>query len=340
MTFRICTIGCGHIATGYHGPAYRRYVATHPDTELAACCDLDEARARQFAECFGFARHYTDLEAMIETERPGAVCMMVSEPFTCEVACRVLRFGVPLMTEKPPGRTTDEIERMIAAAEASGAPTQVAFNRRHLPLARLLRSQLAGLDPAQIQHVRYDLTRIGRTDADFSLTAIHGIDAVRYLAGSDYAHVRFHYQELPEFGPTVANIFMDCILVSGGTAHLDFCPVAGVVVERATIYAHDHTFFLNIPIWNGFDAPGRLQHLERGTLIAEVDGITASSGSEDFILSGFYAENASFFDDIRSGRRPTDDLRSARQSVEVAQCIRERVSEYHATRPWGTARGS
>ncbi len=329
MALRVCTIGCGHIATGYHGPSYVRYVATHPDTELVACCDVDEARASAFRERYGFARHYCDYEQMIVREHPDAVCMMVSVDHTCEVACRVLRFGIPLMTEKPPGRTTEELDKMIAAARVSGAPTQVAFNRRYLPLGRALKSQLATL-PGQIQHIRYDMTRIARADPDFSTTAIHSIDAVRHLMSSDYARIQFHYQDLPEFGPTVANIYMDCLLTSGATAHLNFCPVSGVVVERASVYTVDHTFFLNIPIWNGFDTPGKLLHLEKGVVLTDVDGITLSGSDEDYVLSGFYAENASFLDDVRAGCRPVGDLASARQSVEVAQCIRDRAPEYRA----------
>ena len=328
MGFKICIIGCGGIATGYHGPSFAQYAATHPDTDLAACCDVDEARAVCFSQRFGFARHYTDFRAMLQAERPDAVCLMVPEHLTCELGCEVLRLGYPTMMEKPPGRTVEEIDRLIAAAEAGGAPVQVAFNRRYLPLLRdLVRRRDAVLRPEQVQHIRYDLTRVGRADPDFSLTAIHGIDAVRYLAGADYARIRFHYQQLPALGATVANVFMDCAMTSGATAHLEFCPVAGVVVERAAVHAHDHTFFAHIPIWNAFDAPGMLQHLVRGALVAEVSGGALSAG-HGFEAGGFYAEDASFFDDLRHGRRPVCDLRSARQSVEVMQCMRERKDEY------------
>jgi predicted dehydrogenase len=298
---------------------------------LAACCDLDEGKASNFREKFGFGRCYTDFDLMLDSERPDAVCLIVPEPLTSELACRILRKGYPLLMEKPPGRTTDEIDRMIAAADATGAPTQVAFNRRYLPLLRELKRRLTGATGSgAIQHLRYDFTRIGRTDADFSLTAIHGIDAARFLAGSDYRTIRFHYQEFPALGPTTANIFMDCEFASGATAHLDFCPVSGVVVERATVYLHDRTFFLNLPMWGGFDAPGRLQYLQRGQLELDVTALDVSDGPEPYIVMGFYAENASFFDDIRNGRRPAGDLRDARQSVAIAQCIRERRTEYQS----------
>ncbi|MCC6445268.1 MAG: Gfo/Idh/MocA family oxidoreductase [Armatimonadetes bacterium] len=323
MSFKICTVGCGGIATNGHGPSYALYAATHPDTELAACCDLVEERAVRFQERFGFRRRYTDLDRMLDAEKPEAVCLMSPVELTCKLSCHILEKGYPLLLEKPPGTTTGETDRMIRAA--GSLPHQVAFNRRHMPLIAKARSLLGGLPG--IQHIRYDFTRIGRTDPDFSTTAVHGIDAVRFLSGSDYRHVRFRYQPLPDLGPTVANIFMDCEMESGATAHLNFCPVSGVVVERATLYTHDHILFLNTPMWNGFDAPGRLQHIHQGQVIADIAG-TDLSGGEQFEMCGFYAENEAFFEAVRLGRRPEPDLTASRQSVEVAQYMRDRKAEY------------
>ncbi|MCK4375431.1 MAG: Gfo/Idh/MocA family oxidoreductase, partial [Candidatus Brocadiae bacterium] len=299
------------------------------EAELAACCDLDEAKARRFRERFGFARHYTDMAEMLDAEQPDAVCLVAPVELTCELSCRILEMGHPLLMEKPPGRTVEETDRMIAAARAGSVPNQVAFNRRYAPLVRELKRLLcARFQPSEVQHVRYDVTRVNRRDPDFSTTAIHGIDAARFLAGSDYCRVRFHYQGLPHLGPTVCNIFMDCTFESGATAHLSFCPVAGAVVERATVHALDNTFLLDFPSGSGSDGPGRLRHFGKGELKLDVTGTELTVGAEPFELEGFYGENASFFDDVRAGRHPAGDLPSARQSVEIAQCIRERGAEY------------
>src|SRR6266571_2151554 len=70
--------------------------------------------------------------------------------------------------------------------------------------------------------------------------------------------------------PGVANIFLDAVMASGTSAHLAFCPVAGVVVERAAVHGRDHTFYAHLPMWDAFDTPGRLQHVERGDLKRDV----------------------------------------------------------------------
>src|SRR5258706_16110919 len=97
---KLCTIGCGEHAGSSHGPAQARYAERHPGVELAACCDIDAKRAEHHRERFGFSRHYTDLQAMLEAEKPDAVILVVPEHATCALACRVLEQGFPLLLEK------------------------------------------------------------------------------------------------------------------------------------------------------------------------------------------------------------------------------------------------
>lgn len=320
--FKIATVGCGNMASMAHGPSYARYAATHPGTTLAACCDLDPAKAERFRARFGFARTYTDLESMLDAERPDAVCLVAPVERTCALSCRILAKGYPLLMEKPPGQEVAEIDRMIAAAEKTGAPTQAAFNRRYTPLLVQFRGRLTGLS---LQHVRCEFTRVGRNEADFSTTAIHGLDAVRFVADSDYAALSFRYQPIPGQAEGVANCYIDGTMASGAAVHLAFCPMAGEVVERYAVQAADHSLFAHLPIWNSADLPGRLRHVERNTCILDTPCPVAAAGPDDmFVANGFYGENAAFFDALRGGKAPAPDLRAVRQSVEIAQAIRER----------------
>jgi predicted dehydrogenase len=261
------------------------------------------------------------------------VVLVVPETLTAALAIRILEKGVPLLLEKPPGRTPDEVDAMAAAAERGGkpgrpVPHQVAFNRRFVPLVRALHRLLRAFgEPPRIQHLHYEMTRSGRRDPDFSTTAVHGIDAVRFLAGADYAHVRFRYHERPDLGPGVADIFLDGILTSGATAHLAFSPMAGVVVERATVHADGQTFFLKIPMWGAVDSPGSLEHFEAGRLVERISG-GQEGPQEAYALGGFYDEYVAFLGDLAAGRTPSPSLRQSRQSVEIAEQIRLRRSEF------------
>ncbi len=328
MPFKICAVGCGGMATTGHGPAFQKYAAERPDTELAACCDLSVEKAAAFAEKFGFARAYTDMDEMLRAEKPDAVSLVVPVQLTAALSIRVLRLGYPVILEKPPGLNREETLRMMAAAKESGTPNQVAFNRRHMPLLRTLRERLTAPGAPAVHAIQYDFCRVGRADADFSTTAIHGIDAVRFLAGRDYQAVRFAYQTLPGRPEHVANVFLDCRFEGGGSAGIRFYPLSGVTVERADLHAEDESWFLELPIWGSSDCPGRLTRFVKGERAENLSGLEFCRAEEGFIANGFYGENAAFFDAIREGRRPADDIASGLQAVEIADCIRRRADAY------------
>jgi predicted dehydrogenase len=329
MSFKICIVGCGQLANSHHGPSYLKYAAENPGVEFAACCDIEIQRAETFAKRFNFDSVYSDFEKMLAIEKPDAVCLLVPPEKIQPLACKILDKGIPTLIEKPPGMTLDELEKMISSAAKKQTPNQVAFNRRYTPLVVQLKEMIeSAVYEGSLQHIHYDLCRVGRDDLDFSTTAIHGIDTVRFLVGSDYARVDFYYQELPKIGPGRMNIFLACRFKSGVTAHLSFTPLSGVVMERATLHSFNNIYFLKIPIWNAIDAPGNLLHIKNGEIELDLSGLMVSQGKDDFILNGFYGENASFFNDIRNGISPSGDLKSARQSVTIAQAIRERRTSY------------
>ena len=329
---KLCVIGCGGIAASSHGPALARYAAGRADVELAACCDVQPERAGYFQTTFGFGRSYTDYRAMLTAERPQAVSLLTPPDRTAELAIDLLRQGIALLLEKPPGLTRSQVESIHAAALETGTPHLVAFNRRFTPLAQSLVQALgAAFQPGDIQYLHYEMARVGRADPDFSTTAIHGIDAAAFLAGSPYQHVDFRYQPFPDLGETVANVFMDCLFESGARAHLAFCPVSGALTERATLFLRDHAFYLRLPLNSGgVDHPGSLLHLEKGRKVLEITGPEAAGGVEDWLLNGFYAENAAFLDALRAGRRPPGGLETTLQSVAIMEALRVRKSSWNS----------
>lgn len=325
MNFKICFVGCGNMSSDVHGPSCKRYAELNPEIELAACCDIIESKAALFSERFGFLRHYTDFEQMLEIEKPQAVCLVSPISLTAGISCKIMDMGYPLIMEKPPGFDSNETREMIRVAQRSNIPNQVAFNRRYIPLMRELKTMINSNKRADgYLNVHLRMLRVGRKEPDFSMTAIHGIDAVKFLAGEDYRHVSFRYQELPY--PGVANIHLDCVFKSGAIATLDFLPVSGLSVERLEICTDDNTFYFNMA--EGPDKSGKLTHMQGNEKKKEIEGADYSGSDEKFILNGFYDENASFFDDIRKGRKPVGDIQSSLQSVEIAECIRNRAVEY------------
>jgi predicted dehydrogenase len=110
---KLCQVGCGEHARVAHGPSQARCVRERPGRVVAGCCDVDASRAESFRREFGYARAFADVVTMIETERPDAVVVVVPVERTVAVAPLVLERGLPLLLEKPPGKTVAEVDRLF-----------------------------------------------------------------------------------------------------------------------------------------------------------------------------------------------------------------------------------
>lgn len=324
---KICTIGCGPMAFNGHGPSYAKYNNERGGIVLSACCDLNTQRAESFRDTFGFEKSYSDYNLMLSECRPDAVCILVPPAFACAIAEDVLLKGYNILLEKPPGLNTDETDRLIGASESSGTSVRIAFNRRFTPLTAALKDMLIadGQTPANIT---YQMYRYGRLDDDFSTTAIHAVDLAKFIVDAEYSDIDFCYREQPELGKNVANIFMSCSFANGCFGQLAFIPTGGTVSERITVNTAGNTYYLYLPFWKNYDAPGLLQHFKSDRLVESVTG-SDLSGSEMFEESGFYAENASFFDLLKNGIK-INDLPSCRSSVAIENAIRTRAAKYTA----------
>jgi predicted dehydrogenase len=315
-----CLIGCGDIANTMHAPAFERYHQKHPDFHLTACCDPRSERAAAMQKLLGFERYYLDYKEMLLREKPDAVAVTVSETASVNVGVDVMRAGIPMLIEKPPGRLSSDTARLIAQAQSQGVPCQVAFNRRYMPVLSAMRA----LAPENIQLVTYDMIRCERRDRNFANTAVHAIDAVRFLADADYRYVRFTYLEMPEYGEGVCNVFMDCLMTSGTQAQIRICPMSGASLERAAIHAKGRMLLGYTPVWGGYDAPGRIEDFRDG----KEPVVTAFDPCDVYQSNGFLAEDEAFFDALKAGKKPIPDIASAMNTMLVKECIDQRQEEF------------
>lgn len=322
---KICVIGCGSMAKSGHGPALRKYAAEHKDTLLAGCCDLKPEAAESFAKDFGFARAYTDYRVMLDEIRPDAVCLLCPVALTSELAVSILRLGYPLILEKPPGRNREEVMAIARAAKEAGVSVRTAFNRRYTPLVQKL-IELIGNE--RILNITYQMYRRGRRDADFSTTSIHAIDAVRFIAKSPYRHLDLTFQELPEAGAEVANIYLNGQTESGTVVQLSLVPMGGTVCERISVNTEEATYFVELPFWKNCDSPGSLMRIVGSEVTHRIAGDSLVSSTEMFEESGFYEENRSFLEHLRQGGEVINDTPDGVQAVEIADCIRRRIGHY------------
>ena len=105
---RIAVIGCGSHAVQNLYPCFRLAVHNPPELvgaaigdlaeggaigELVACCDVDEARARNCARDFGIGAVYTDHRELLERERPDGVIVAMHPRLQPAIALDCLEAG-------------------------------------------------------------------------------------------------------------------------------------------------------------------------------------------------------------------------------------------------------
>ena len=321
--FKICLIGCGQMTKDGHGLSCRKYADEHENVVLSACCDINPEAAEYACREYGFERFYTDYIEMVETEKPDVVLAVTPVELTKEISIQLLERKIPLLLEKPPGMDPEENIAIHDAAIRNQTPARVAFNRRYTPLLRAMLEEMQHAK-APVIDVSCMFIRVGRKVTDFSTTAIHAIDTVRYLSGSDYAKVHLHYHDCPIEGIPVNNIQMTGVMKNGVTVSATIIPHGGCVVERICVTLVGYTFFLYLPVWSGNDTPGELVCMKDGVNYKTISGNDLVKQYTLFESNGYYAESEIFFDELRSGERPVSDVITGHSSVKIAECIRNR----------------
>lgn len=186
---RILVIGAGRM-----GAIRVEDLAADPRVDEVLVANRTDARAVELADRF-------DARALpwAEVTRPVADATVVAVGTDAHDALldAVLRHGRPVLCEKPIALTLADTERVITAAADHGAPLQIGFQRRFDPAIRAVwdRIQDGGLG------VLYSMTLtahdhtpsprefIAGSGGIFRDMHVHDLDLVRWLTGSEVAHV-------------------------------------------------------------------------------------------------------------------------------------------------------
>ena len=137
---RVAVIGCGVISE-----LHLRCYAHNPAAKVVAVCDLIPERARRAAEERAPGARWTTKAAEIfAAPDVDAVSICTDHASHAALACAALAAGKHVLCEKSLARTSGDLARMLAAAEAR--PDLVAagvFQHRFEPLPRVLRDLVA-----------------------------------------------------------------------------------------------------------------------------------------------------------------------------------------------------
>lgn len=105
-------VGCGGVAH-MHARALKRI----KQAEIKAVVDIDERKARLFAEKYKIKRYYKSLTTMLEKEDIQAVSILTPPQSHAELAIEAMTAGKHVLVEKPMCITLKEAETMVSVSE-------------------------------------------------------------------------------------------------------------------------------------------------------------------------------------------------------------------------------
>ena len=138
---RIGFVGVG----GMGQAAHLRHYAQVPNCEVVALAEVRPELAKKVAAKWGVPKVYTDFEEMLKKEKLDAV--VSAQPFTFHgtLMPKILKYKLPLLTEKPIAGSVEMGEAVVKAAKASKAPMMIAYHKRSDPASMAAKKEVERL---------------------------------------------------------------------------------------------------------------------------------------------------------------------------------------------------
>ncbi|HRK61106.1 MAG TPA: Gfo/Idh/MocA family oxidoreductase [Candidatus Omnitrophota bacterium] len=106
-------VGTGLISKKKHIPAF----LNNKKADLVAICDLNAAAAEATAKKFGIAKFYSNIQEMLDREKPDLVDICTPPASHAGVALTAIDAGCHVLIEKPMALTEEECDEVIRAAD-------------------------------------------------------------------------------------------------------------------------------------------------------------------------------------------------------------------------------
>src|SRR5947209_4768858 len=118
------------IGTGGWGREHARIFSARPDVDFVAVCGRNAEKAAARAAEYR-VRAYTDIEPMLERERPDLVAVCLPNQSHYEATLRVIRAGYPLLVEKPFVFDLKEADSLLREAAERKLFFAINFNHHY-----------------------------------------------------------------------------------------------------------------------------------------------------------------------------------------------------------------
>jgi myo-inositol 2-dehydrogenase / D-chiro-inositol 1-dehydrogenase len=188
MPVRVGFVGCGGMAGG-HINNWAGMKEKGEDVQLAAFCDIDEARAQGYARRFE-ARAYTDFRKMLDAEDLEAVYVVVPPHAHTGAELLAAQKGCALFVEKPVANALETAVEIREAIARAGIINSVGYHWRYQEGTDHALGALSGKTIGMVMGYWMGgmpgvgwWRRMEQSGGQFVEQTTHIFDLARYLAG-------------------------------------------------------------------------------------------------------------------------------------------------------------
>lgn len=159
----------------------------HDMYDHCAVMDISEENARAAAAAYGIPKVYTNLDVMLEKEKPDIVVRLTPTDSTVAVVIRAAEHGCHVLNEIPIATTLPQADAIIAACNKHNVKLEVAENVWVWPRERLKQMIVQAGLIGDVTHCRLK----------YPCGAYHGFSAIRKLVGKEPERVLGYQGKVP-----------------------------------------------------------------------------------------------------------------------------------------------
>ena len=304
---RVAVIGVGHL-----GQHHARIYAAMDDVELVAVVDTNHARGEEIARKFGTVAA-ADPQQL--AGRVDAVSVAVPTAAHVAVALPLLDAGTAVLVEKPLAASLEEADRLIAAADRSGAVLAAGHTERFNPAIQAARPLIQSPRFIEVHRLGTFPERSLDIDVIFDLM-IHDLDLLLALVGSEVVSVEAVGVNVLTPRTDIANARLR--FASGCIANLTASRISRERVRKIRFFQHN--------TYVSVDYSAR--EVEAYTLVAQ-DGRPAIQGGKLPVADDepLRRELADFIEAARTRRKPGVTGREGRDALALATRVADKMNE-------------
>ena len=214
--------------TAPHSKGWLETLRINPEIERFLVCDLEGAKPENDDGIDGV---YPGLDRLFESVRPDFVLVSVRNDQAAETGSRFLSGGIPVIIDKPAGRTAAEIAGLNELSRRHSTPWATGFTNRLAPSVCEMRRLVAAGALGRVVSIegRMVTSSVEQRNKDHWLfskeiagggilhwLAIHTIDLIRFITGLEYDSVSAHVGTLSDTGIDVEDTAAVSFSMSNG----------------------------------------------------------------------------------------------------------------------------